>query len=67
MIILFKDKDANGSIWWRERVIPLEGVFLIRMCEKNLKVEVNYKAKPKEDLMCTEAEVADIIEQLKGV
>jgi hypothetical protein len=67
MITLFKDREATGSIWWRERVIPLQDVFFIRMCEKNFKIEVHYKEKPKEDLRCTESEARDIVEQLKGV
>lgn len=66
MTTLFKDTESKGSIWWRERVIPLEGVFLIRTCEQSNKVEVNYKERPKENLMCTESEVKDIIQQLKS-
>jgi hypothetical protein len=67
MITLYADKEGNGSIWWRERIIPLEDVFLIRACQQSWKVEVHYKEKAKEDLKCTEAEVRDIVEQLKGI
>lgn len=67
MTTLYADKDGNGSIWWRERVIPLEHVFLIRVCTNSWRVEINYKEKLKEHLNCTASEVKDIVEQLKGV
>lgn len=64
MTTIFHDRDADGSIWWRERVFMLSEIFLIRICEKSFKIEINYKTKPKESIMCSNEEVDYIIKQL---
>jgi hypothetical protein len=70
MLTVFEGKipyEAEDKFfWWRERVFLLNNnIHLVRFCDKNKKLEVNYIYKPKEWLQCTDQEFEDIVQQIR--
>jgi hypothetical protein len=55
---------VSGDIVWRERLIHLNDVYMIRVC--GTKMEVIYKERPAEKIVCTQQEIQDIVNSLNN-